>query len=127
MECPKCSSKVTKNGTDLGRQKYRCTACKHSFVDHSSSIVKHKVGMSLDEFKERFDVDYIVQKTLDKLEANMIYEENEVKKLTGLRPGFPGLTDTLKAAKEYQGRAGGSVYFSHPDTIKRLKDDAKMT
>jgi len=125
MICKRCNSdKVHKNGhTKSGKQKYKCE-CGYNFEEGMK--VKNKVGMSLEEFRERHDVDYIVQKTLDTLDPGIIYEKNDICKLTGLRPGYPGLAPTIEAAKSYYGKVGSNMYFSHPDTIMQLKDDAKL-
>ena len=130
MTCPKCGSDAYRNGTDRdGSQKYRCKSCKYNFRDSTSDVPVRsaaKIGMSLNEFREKFDVDYIVEKTLAKLDPNIIYEKNDIYKLTGLRPGYPGLSQTIENQKLYFGKVGSTMYFSHPDTIKKLKNEAKL-
>lgn len=133
MDCPLCGSKSHKNGFENGIQKYHCTnelCTKRNFTDNTnplSGVVKSKVGMSLNEFRERHDVDYIVAKTLAKLDRNMIYEKSDICKLTGLRAGYPGLSQTIEDAKAYYGKVASTLYFSHPDTITELKEQAKLT
>ena len=137
MNCPKCNSKANKDGKDLkGVQKYKCTNCKYNFRETTADKangeekpVSKKIGMTLDEFREKHDVDFIVQKALDRLEKDMIYEKSDIIQLTGLRAGYPGLSATLEAAefKRYRGRAGGITYWSHPKTIDELREQAKIT
>ena len=131
MICPRCNSEKThKNGKDQkGMQKYKCS-CGYNFDEgiaaKNDPVVKHKIGMSLNDFREKFDVDFIVQKTLSGLDPEIIYEKNDIIKLTGLRPGYPGLSPTIEAAKDYYGKVGSTMYFSHKDTILNLKNDAKL-
>ncbi len=140
MNCIKCGSKAQKNGFEVkgalkGIQKYRCTKCKYNFNEGqiTSEVnpevkkpAKAKIGMSLHEFREKHDVEYIVQKTLDKLNPTMVYEKNDIIKLTGLGPGYPGLSSTIEDAKMYYGKVRSILYFSHPDTIAELKEQAKL-
>jgi len=127
MKCKDCNSpNVVKNGFINGVQQYKCKDCgskkKHADVPEQ----RPKVGMTLEEFREKHDVDYIVKHTLDKLDPNMIYEKNDIIKLTGLRPGYPGLTPTIENQKSYYGKVGSMMYFSHPKTIAELKEQAKL-
>jgi hypothetical protein len=129
MICSKCQSEKThKNGkSPQGKQRYKCTACGYNFEDGvAPRLSKPKVGMSLTEFREKFDVDFIVDDTLNGLDPDIIYEKNDIIKLTGLRPGYPGLSPTIEAAKDYYGKVGSTMYFSHKDTILKLKNDAKL-
>ncbi len=133
MHCLKCKGKTTKNGFEQnGDQKYKCTVCNYPFnqsqvgTEIKEKPIKSKIGMSLNEFREKHDVDYIVQKTLDKLSTTTIYEKNDVIKLCGLRAGYPGLSPTIEDAKKYYGKVGSVMYFSHPNTIAELKEQAKL-
>jgi len=131
MNCPRCqSSKTHKNGKELsGKQKYFCNECKYNFTEDSvslSPVPKTKIGMSLDEFRDKHDVEHIVAKTLKKLDKNLIYEKGDLIKLSGLSYGTQGLSAILESQSAYYGKIGGRVYFSHPDTIKTLKEQAKL-
>jgi uncharacterized C2H2 Zn-finger protein len=136
MRCPRCNNdKIYKDGKDRnGIQKYKCPKCGKYFNENTAGKEsapnplpdKSKVGMSLNDFRSKFDVEFIVEKTLSELKKDVIYEKNDVYKLTGLRAGYPGLSATLEDKKfsQYRGRTGGKDYFSHPDTIKQLIEEA---
>jgi hypothetical protein len=136
MRCPKCGSarKYSDGETKKGVKRFRCLDCGKYYNENTAGKEsapnplpdKSKVGMSLNDFRSKFDVEFIVEKTLSELKKDVIYEKNDVYKLTGLRAGYPGLSATLEDKKfsQYRGRTGGKDYFSHPDTIKQLIEEA---
>lgn len=135
MICPKCNLENThKNGkTKKGKQKYYCNECNYNFEEGvkprsfiRKTSTRPKVGISLEEFREKYDVDFIVEKTMKLLDAETIYEKSDVYKLTGLSASYPGLSAAIDNQKEFQGRAGGRTLYSHPKTIEMLKESAKM-
>jgi len=138
MKCPRCENdKIYKDGKDTnGTQKYRCPKCGKCFNENTGLKegdptepvppgAASRIGMSLNDFRAKYDVEFIVEKTLRNLKKDVIYEQGDVYKLTGLRAGYPGLKATLEDNKfsQYRGRTGGSNYYSHPDTIKELVND----
>ena len=134
VKCNYCgSTQVRKKGiTGNGSYRYFCDnpECEHKTFTAGGNVTikakKAKIGMSVQDFREKFDVEFIVEKTLAALDREVIYEKSDIYKLTGLRAGFPGLAATLEDKKfqEYKGRVGGRDYFSHPDTIKELTETA---
>jgi hypothetical protein len=130
MKCKHCDSDNTnKNGHDPenGKQVYKCRDCGKTFRDSTKpSKAKPKVGMTLDQFRDKHDVEYIITKTLDSLASDLVYEKNDIIKLSGLSHGTPGMTAILESKSQYYGKIGGKVYFSHPKTIKDLKEQAKL-
>ncbi len=128
MKCPHCNSdSVHKNGVNEGVQQYGCNDCKKYFNEntkHKSS--KPRVGMSIDQFREKHDVDYILSKVLDSLDKDTIYERGDIYSMTGLSASYPGLGAAIENSEKYYGKISGKLYFSHPDTITGLKDDAKL-
>ena len=128
MKCTHCSSDNTqKYGKEpnTGKQRYKCTDCGKQFTP-DSKLSKPKVGISLSEFRDKHDVEYIISKTLDQLEKTLVYEKADLIKLSGLPYSAQGLSTILESKTAYYGKISGKVYYSHPDTIKMLKDDAKL-
>lgn len=130
MECPKCNGNAHKNGFEKGIQKYRCTECNYNFTDaqvgKEPPKPKIKIGMTLNEFRDKHDIEHIVTKTLTKLRADTIYEKNDIVKLAALNYSAPGLSTVLESKTSYYGKAGSKIYYSHPDTIRELKEQAKL-
>lgn len=127
VQCKHCNS-TNLVFKDRKMNRYKCKDCGRTFIDDGEKTepTKPKVGMTLSEFRGRFDVDFIVKRTLDTLEKNMIYEKTDIIKMTGLRAGFPGLSQTIDDQKKYYGKVASTMYFSHPDTIAALKEQAKL-
>jgi transposase-like protein len=137
MICPLCKSKATKNGPDEnGIQKYRCVnpSCeRRNFTENDPLLsgdpappTKVKIGMTLNEFRDKHDIEHIITKTLSKLRPDLIYEKNDIVKLAALSFSAPGLTTILDSKTLYYGKTGSKIYYSHPDTIKALKEQAKL-
>ena len=129
MVCPTCGAKAHVNQTFSDRIAYKCTnekCTKKHYTVHTEEAKTNNIGMSLDQFRSKFDVDFILAETLKKLDPETIYEKNDVYQMTGLSPSYPGLGHALEAADDYYGKAGGKPLFSHPDTIRMLKETAKL-
>jgi len=133
MRCPKCNSEnvgVHDRNVSPHRTRMRCNDCKHRWNipddEVDSDTAKPQIGMSLEEFRDKHDVEFIITKTLTKLDKNMVYEKSDLVKMSGLPYSAQGLTAILESKKEYYGKISGKVYYSHPDTIKMLKEQAKL-
>jgi len=133
MNCKKCKSDCNKAGTKDGKQWYKCKNedCKYEFWE--GSVIRNssaKVGMSLGEFKAKYDTEFIVKERLGKamsgLSRNLIYEKADIVKLAGLPASYPGFKDTLDSYDDHQGRTSSKTFYAHPDTIKELKELAKL-
>lgn len=134
MNCKSCgSSHVMKNGKDRTKkfQKYVCMDCKRNFNvplsgEVSTSPMTLKVGISINEFRQRHDLNFIVGKVLQNLEPDKIYEKSDIVKLCNLRPGYPGLNDVLESNSDFQkyrGRIAGKYYWGTPDVIKSFVNE----
>jgi len=130
MKCVDCgSTHIIKNGIKNGRQQYKCRDCKSCKTPiDADQVIKpklQKMGISIDEFRKRHDVQFILSQVFEKLEDDIFYEKSDILKMTGLRPGYPGMSTILESAdfKKYSGRAGGQTYYAKPELIERMKND----
>jgi len=129
MKCPKCGSDNTvKNGqTENGSPRIKCRDCgKRSTVNGTVKKVKNDVGMTLDEFREKYDVEYMLDRVLRDLSKNKVYEKHDILKLANLPISTPGASTILESRKAYYGKNHSKMIFSHPDTITMLKETAKL-
>jgi len=133
MKCPRCQSESThKNGKSrAGKQKYKCTECGYNYEDGvTPRVAGPKVKstfISMGELRRRHDVDYKVEEALKNLKKDEFIEKDELIKRIGLRPGYPRLSATIDAHKEYFGKADSKIYWGHPEDIELLKDEGTLS
>lgn len=127
MKCPKCGADSVSNGNRRGIKQYYCKGPrKHYFRQGQSNPKKMEVtkSLSVEAFREQFDNHYKIQQAVKKLIAGELILHKNFKESLILK-GTPG-ADIFDAEEfeVYQGKAaGGKVFWSHPSTIKALKDD----
>ena len=136
MNCPKCGTLAGKNGkTADGKQKYRCRACKHNFerreeklIELSPEPVEQAIGLTEAQLRAKYDIRFIVATKCKELKQGVYLTRAEFVKFCGIRPG-QGYTDVINHPDYdvYRGKAGGDVFYSHPDSIKKLKSDGVLT
>jgi len=129
MACTHCNSENVRI-KDVNRRRWYCRDCGKTYTVPAEGDPpkpsKAKIGMTLNEFRDKHDIEHIVDKTLKKLRPDLIYEKNDIVKLAALNYSAPGLGTVLESKSEYYGKAGSKIYYSHPDTIKELKEQAKL-
>lgn len=132
MKCKHCGSENTRI-KDKKNNRYFCKDCKRTFRPANGVPVESskKVGMTLGEFTKKYDKEYILTTTLEKvmksLRRDMIYERKDVIEMTGLGNSFPGMVSALEEYADHYGKNSQKVFFSHPDTIVFLKQKGKLT
>lgn len=136
MNCPKCGTLAGKNGkTETGKQKYRCRNCKHNFevpidgiIELSGNSEQQAVGLTEAQLRAKYDIRFIVATKCKELKSGVFLTRAEFVKFCGIRPG-QGYTDVINHPDydAYRGKAGGDVFYSHPDSIKKLKSEGVLT
>lgn len=104
---------------------YKCRGCNRTFQGAAQNIKTKKMGISIDEFRKRHDVVFIMSEVFKTLDDDTFYEKSDIIKMSGLRPGYPGLSTVLESAefKKYSGRAGGQTYYARTELIDKMKDE----
>lgn len=132
MNCPKCGTPAGKNGKTETKQKYRCRACKHNFerpINYVElEITEQAVGLTEAQLRAKYDIRFIVGSKCKELKQGVYLTRAEFVKFCGIRPG-QGYTDVINHPDydAYRGKAGGDVFYSHPDSIKKLKSEGVLT
>jgi len=139
-QCSNCGSKsLNKNGRDKdGNQKYHCKDCGKHFVEGFTSRtsvqspikevkknLNDKYGLTEKELRERYDVHFIITESCKKLEKGIFLQDSEFIQIAGVRaiPGYRQILDHPDFSG-YRGKAKGNiVYWSHPDSIMRMKEE----
>lgn len=135
MNCPKCGNNAAKNGKSAtGKQKYHCRHCNHHFElkDGDTSILEIElgptgVGISEAQLRAKHDLRFIVESKCGELKKGVFMTQSEFVQFCKINPGagYRGVIEHPEYEK-YHGRAGGTVYWSHPESIKKLKDEGVL-
>lgn len=132
MNCPKCGAVAGKNGKTDTKQKYRCNSCKHNFelplIELSGNPEQQAVGLTEAQLRAKYDIRFIVGSKCKELKQGVYLSRAEFVKFCGIRPG-QGYTDVINHPDydAYRGKAGGDVFYSHPESIKKLKSEGVLT
>lgn len=136
MNCPKCGKPANKNGSSRnGGQKYICRECKYNFerpkgeeLIEIAEPVEQAVGLTEAQLRAKYDIRFIVATKCKELKQGVYLTRSEFVKFCGIRPG-QGYTDVINHPDYdmFRGKAGGDIFYSHPDSIKKLKSEGVLT
>jgi hypothetical protein len=129
---------MQKNGTTpRGKQKYKCPSCGYNIEvakEYTTELLQiepepsKSLGLSEEQLRAKHDIRFIVASKLKELKPGTYLTRSEFIQFCGIRPG-QGYSDVLEHPNydSYHGKAGGVIYFSHPDSIKKLKSEGVLT
>jgi uncharacterized Zn finger protein len=130
MKCKQCGSDRTiKDGTSTKGgffQKYQCKDCGRGSYYNLKPKTNTMKGISEQELRSKHDVSFKIKKTAESLKGDVFYTEYDFIKLCEI--ANTGYRYVLESGQfdQFKGKAGGTVYWSHPDNIKRLKDEGVL-
>ena len=77
-----------------------------------------------DDIRKRHDIVFIVRDKAAQVPKGEFYTESDFIRFAGIRvqPGYRQALDHPDFAM-YRGKAGGTTYWGHPDSIQKLKDE----
>jgi len=134
MICKRCGNKMSKNGTFLKdgerKQKYRCGKChyetkqKDEVINTESAEVPKVSGITEEQFRAKFDLNFIVGKKCKELQRGVFLSMSEFIRYCGITPGN-GYRQVLEHPDfdTYRGRVRGDIYWSHPESITKMKTE----
>ena len=132
MDCKRCGGLMNKNGTFLKngerRQKYKCSKCGYETKQGEiiETIVSEQkiAGITEEQFRAKFDLNFIVSKKCKELQKGIYLSMSEFIKLCGITPGS-GYRQVLEHPDfdTYRGRIRGDIYWSHPESISKMKTE----
>jgi hypothetical protein len=110
-----------------GWNNYPNKAGRGSKVEINTDIqVERKIGISIDQFRKKHDIFHIVSEAARKLKKDVFLTESEFVQVNGIR--MVGYRDALGLPEnsKYKGKAGSTIYWSHPDTIRQMKSEGTL-
>ena len=123
---------MVKNGTYMKngerRQKYKCSKCGYETKNIEETEIKEPgqkiAGITEEQFRAKFDLNFIVGKKCKELQKGIYLSMSEFIKLCGITPGS-GYRQVLEHPDfdSYRGRIRGEVYWSHPESIAKMKSE----
>ncbi len=132
MICKRCEGRMVKNGTYMKngerRQKYKCSKCGYETKQGETieTIVSEQkiAGITEEQFRAKFDLNFIVGKKCKELQKGIYLSMSEFIKLCGITPGS-GYRQVLEHPDfdSYRGRIRGEIYWSHPESITKMKTE----
>lgn len=131
MNCPKCNKPMARNGVDRGgKQKWICKACG---VNRNADTVIEipvdikQMGISEAQLRAKHDLRFIVESKCTELKKGVFMTQAEFVQSCKINPsaGYRGVIEHPEYDK-FHGRASGTIYWSHPDSIKKLKDEGVL-
>ena len=93
----------------------------------TATTTKKTIGISIEELRSKHDIFYIVQKTVESLEKDVFYQNSDFIVKCNF-PSNSGYRETLerKEFESYRGKAGSSIYWGHPESIGKLKEEGVL-
>lgn len=132
MICKRCEGRMVKNGTYMKngerRQKYKCSKCGYETKNIEETEIKEPeqkiAGITEEQFRAKFDLNFIVGKKCKELQKGIYLSMSEFIKLCGITPGS-GYRQVLEHPDfdSYRGRIRGEIYWSHPESITKMKTE----
>jgi len=132
MICSKCGSELSKNGTGIRAgekvQKWRCKNCGYQptirLTEKIDKPVEKTTGMTEDQFRGRFDLRFIIEGKCKELRRGVYLSMSEFVKFCGITPGVGYREIMLHPDYEsYRGKVKGEIYWSHPESILKMKGE----
>jgi hypothetical protein len=81
---------------------------------------KPVTGLTESQLRAKHDIDFIIKSKAKELKIGVYVAEHDFIKMCCLH-GSQGYRQVLDGLHEYKGRAGGITYYSHPDSIRKMK------
>lgn len=119
---------MAKNGWKNGKQQYWC---KCNTRKNAKATIKQPTGnvagISEQQLRQKHDTRYIIKTACENLQKGTFYKNSEFIARAGVSPGA-GYRDIIDHPdfEGYKGKAGGEVYWSHKESIDKLKKEGVL-
>jgi hypothetical protein len=140
--CPQCGKPAQKNGFGkTGRQVWTCrrVGCGYGNITtgnkHNVSKIKEQknngestnFGLNEQQLRAKHDMSFIVKQAVAQLKKGVFLTDAEFIQKAGLRAtaGYRNVLDHPDFGK-YRAKAGGTIYWSHPESIEKMKHEGVL-
>jgi hypothetical protein len=145
LKCPQCGKPAQKNGTKGGEQQW---TCRRVGCGYGNIVAKYKnktkknnpdkvmaknngestsFGLNEQQLRAKHDLSFIVKKAVQQLKKGAFLTDAEFIQKAGLRAsaGYRNVLDHPDFSK-YRAKAGGTIYWSHPESIEKMKHEGVL-
>jgi len=98
------------------------------FGDETPALNSKFKGLSESEIRSKHDTKFILSQVVKKLDKGLYITDADFIKQCDIKShvGYRQMLDDPDF-KKYKGRAGGITYWSHPDSIEKMKNEGILT
>jgi hypothetical protein len=121
--------RVTQAILDIGRSREPLVYGKENISSPENPVqnIKKFKGLSESEIRAKHDLKYIFGQAVRKLEKGLYITDADFIRQCDIKgTGYRSTLDDPEF-KRYKGRAGGIVYWSHPESIEKMKNEGILT
>jgi len=128
-KCPDCGAELRSNGHRYGRHQYYCTGRKtHYHRSKTKEIPKNMTGEGITEqdFRRQFDNRYILREAVKELKKGQLIDQRKFVQSLKLVGTYK---DILEEAdfELFRGKiSSDKIFWSHPETISKLKAESLL-
>ena len=120
---------MNRNGHEKdGTQKWYCRHCKY-YPSGDTGVIPEpqSAGISESQLRAKHDLRFIVESKCLELKKGVFMTQAEFVQMCRINPGagYRGVIEHPEYDK-FHGRAGSIIYWSHPESIKKLKDEGVL-
>lgn len=93
-------------------------------ISEAETLPAKSYGLSESELRQKHDVRFIIKQAAEKLEKGIFIMDADFVKQCNMRSqtGYRQFIEASEFSK-YKGRAGGVIYWSHPESISKMKSE----
>lgn len=88
-------------------------------------VEKMKKGITVSELRLKHDNKFIIKTNAKKLEKDMFLTDSEFRTSCNFTGGYKDAIEHSDFSI-YKGKAGGTIYWSHPESISRMKNEGVL-
>lgn len=132
-KCPDCGADLRSNGTRNGRKQFYCIGKKTHY--HRSGTREETLqpkknmtseGISENDFRKQFDNRYILREAIKELKRGQLIDQRKFIQSLKLVGTYKDILEEVDF-EPFRGKiSSDKIFWSHPDTIEKLKAESLL-